>query len=456
MRSATTSPFRLRLFALALVLALAPAHLARASGYAIKEQSGRLLGSAFAGAGSSAQDPSVLFFNPAGIAKLDGYRVSGVFSAIFARTDFDNDDSSLSGPTPPFPPGGIPIPGGDGGDVGKTAKVPTFYAAAQMPKPVDFLHLGLGVNAPFGLSTEYEDDWVGRYSALNSRLTTYNFNPVVAVQPLPWLSLGAGAQFQYADAELTRAIDFGSILAGLGAPGAVPFGADGKVELKADDWGFGYTVGALAEPWKGTRLGVSYRSYINEHLDGTAKFEDVPPPLAPSPLFTNQDATARVSTPDSVEISLHQDLGTRWAVMGDIQWTNWSRFQVLRVNFAEEGVPNQVVSEQWHDSWFYSIGAQYALFSSLTLRGGFAYDETPMSDDHRTAPLPDQDRFWLTAGASYQYNRLIGLNLGYAHIFVRDAEIDEETVVGGALTYRTHGKYQTAIDIVSVQLDLRF
>jgi long-chain fatty acid transport protein len=445
-----TPPARAWLPALALVLGLGPADVAGASGYAIREQSGRLLGSAFAGSASSAQDPSVLFFNPAGIALLDGYRVSGVFSAVFAREKFDNDDSQLELPAPPFT---LPIPGGDGGNAGKTAKVPAFYATAQTP--IDFLHVGLGVTAPFGLSTEYEDDWVGRYSALNSRLTTYNFNPVAAVQVTPWLSLGAGAQFQYADAKLTRALDFGTILFGLGVPGAVPFGADGETELKADDWGYGYSVGALLQPRHGTRLGVSYRSYINEHLDGTAKFKDVPPPLAAAPQFTDQDASASVSTPDSVQISLHQDLGTRWAVMGDVQWTNWSRFQELHVDFKDAGVPSSVVSEQWHDSWFYSIGAQYALFPSLILRGGFAYDETPVLDDHRTAPLPDQDRFWLTTGASFQWNRLIGLNLGYAHIFVRDAEIDEETAVG-PLTYRTHGDYDTAIDIVSVQLDLRF
>lgn len=454
MRCALSPPARAWIAGLALAVALNPAGDARASGYAIKDQSGRLLGSAFAGAGSSAEDPSVIFFNPAGIARLPGYRVSAVLSTLFTRTEFDNDASSLTLPAPPpDPPIILPIPGGDGGNTGKTANVPAFYATAQTP--VDFLHLGLAVNAPFGLATEYEDDWVGRYSALNSRLTTYNLNPVAAVKLTPWLALGAGAQFQYADAKLTRALDFGSILAGLGVPGAVPFGADGEIELKADDWGYGYTLGALLEPRQGTRLGVSYRSYINEHLDGTAKFDDVPPPLAAAPQFTDQDATARVSTPDSVEISLHQDLGTRWAVMADAQWTNWSRFQVLRVNFEGEGVPSNVVSEQWHDSWFYSIGAQYALLRSLTLRGGFAYDETPVSDDHRTAPLPDQDRFWITAGASYQWTRLIGLSLAYAHIFMRDAEIDEEIAIG-PLTYRTHGDYETAIDIVSMQLDLRF
>lgn len=143
--SRATSRHRCRLGALALGVAvsLGSGQDAWASGYAVKEQSGRMLGSAFAGAGSAAQDPSVLFFNPAGIARLDGYRISGLGSGIFVRTRFDDDASVL------LPPG-LPIPGGNGGDTGKDALVPAVYATAA---PIEFLHLGIGVNAPFGLSS---------------------------------------------------------------------------------------------------------------------------------------------------------------------------------------------------------------------------------------------------------------------------------------------------------------
>src|SRR5512145_2926804 len=127
--------------ALAFAVSFGWAGEVMASGYAIKEQSASSLGTAFAGAGSSAQDPSVMFFNPAGITRLDGYRISGVASGIFPRTEFSNDGSVL---TPP----GLRIPGGDGGDAGEDALVPAFYLTAA---PNDFLHLGLGVNAPFGL-----------------------------------------------------------------------------------------------------------------------------------------------------------------------------------------------------------------------------------------------------------------------------------------------------------------
>ena len=417
--------------ALAFALSLGWAGDAMASGYAIKEQSASLLGTAFAGAGASAQDPSVMFFNPAGIARLDGYRISGSATGIFPRTEFSNDGSVLT-------PSNLPIPGGNGGDAGKDALVPAFYITAA---PNDFLHFGLSVNAPFGLSTKYSDGWVGRYNAIESTLKTTNINPVVAVKLNSWLSLGAGVQIQYIDAKLTRAIDFGSILVGLGVPGVEPFEFDGEVELEANDWGVGFTAGVLVEPIQGTRVGLSYRSYVDQDLGGDAKFKRVPFPLLQAiPAFQNQNATARVTTPDSIDLSVYHEIDDQWAVMGDVQWTNWSQFDELRVKFNKAGVPDDVTQEQWHDSWFYALGAHYKPIDWLTLRAGVAYDQTPVRDKFRTARAPDEDRFWIAAGGSYAFNSWISADLGYTHIFVRDADINEN-VTTGSVTHQLNGQY---------------
>ena len=430
---------------LVVAVSLAWAGDVMASGYAIKEQSASSLGTAFAGAGSSAQDPSVMFFNPAGITRLDGYRISGVASGIFPRTEFSNDGSVL---TPP----GLTIPGGEGGDAGDDALVPAVYLTAA---PNDFLHFGLGVNAPFGLSTKYDDHWVGRYHAIESALETTNINPVVAVKPISWLSFGAGLQIQYIDAKLTRAIDFGSILAGSGVPGAVPFGSDGEVELNADDWGVGFTAGVLVEPIQGTRLGLSYRSYIDQELDGDAKFKSVPLPLQAIAVFQNQNASAEVTTPDSIDLSVYHEINDRWAVMGDVQWTNWSHFDELRVEFDKAGVPDDVTEERWHDSWFFALGTQYKLLDPLTLRAGVAYDQTPIRDKYRTARLPGEDRYWIATGASYAFNDWLSADLGYAHLFLRDADINEN-VATGPVTHQLNGQYDAAVDIVSLQVNVKF
>jgi long-chain fatty acid transport protein len=440
-RGASTLVFALFLSA----LFLGWAGNAMGSGYAIKEQSASLLGTAFAGAGSSVQDPSVMFFNPAGLALLDGYRISGSASGIFPRTKFSNDDSVLT-------PLGLLIPGGNGGDAGEDALVPAFYLTAA---PNDLVHFGLGVNAPFGLSTEYDDHWVGRYHAIESTLETINISPTVAVRLNSWLSLGAGVQIQHIDAKLTRAIDFGAILAGLSVPGAVPFGSDGEVELNADDWGVGFTAGVLVEPIHGTRFGLSYRSYIDQELGGDAKFKGVPLQLQAIPAFQDQNASAEVTTPDSIYLSVYQEINDRWTVMSDVRWTNWSHFDELRVEFDEAGVPDDVTQERWHDTWFFALGTQYKLVDPLSLRAGVAYEQAPIRDKYRTARLPGQDRYWIAAGAGYVINAWLSADLGYAHLFLRDPDINER-ITTGPLTHQLSGQYDAAVDIVSLQINVKF
>jgi long-chain fatty acid transport protein len=162
-----------------------------------------------------------------------------------------------------------------------------------------------------------------------------------------------------------------------------------------------------------------------------------------------------VSTPDSVDLSVYHELNDQWAVMADAKWTNWSRFDELRVDFDQAGVADSVTKESWHDSWFFALGAEYQPLEPLTLRAGVAYDGTPVQDKHRTARLPDQDRYWLAIGGSYAVTRWLSADLGYAHIFVRNADINE-SVATGAFTHQLNGRCDSAVDIVSLQFNLKF
>src|SRR5262245_2900893 len=234
-------------YAIGVAAALLGSSQANASGYAIREQSGSMLGQAFAGSNASTADPSVIFFNPAGMSALDGNRVSAVASYIHPKNEFGDNNSTS---TPP-----VALGNDLGGDAGQDAIVPAFYGMTSLGA----FRLGIGVNVPFGLSTEYNDGWVGRYAALDSRLMTINVNPVLSYQVLDWLALGAGVQIERADARLTNAAFFG------------PLG-DGQVELQADDdVGFGFTAGALITPRPGTQIGIGFRSSVNHDLDGKAQ-----------------------------------------------------------------------------------------------------------------------------------------------------------------------------------------
>jgi len=401
---------------------------AMASGYALKEQSGSLLGQAFAGMGATAEDPSVIFFNPAGMSQLDGNRVTGILSAVLPVNRFHNDDSSFA-----VLPSAL-LGTNESGDAAQDAIIPAFYAMTQ----IDDFNLGVGVNVPFGLTTDYDDDWIGRYAAITSELLTINVNPVVSYRVTDWLSVGAGAQIQYIDARLTNAVFFG-------------VGLDGKSELKADDVGYGATAGVLLEPLRGTRIGVGWRSQINHKLDGDAKVET---PAGANIIDTGADA--EVTTPESVSLSLHHDINEQWAVVSTIEWTNWSRFDELRVKF-DNNLPNDVTEENWRDTWFHALGLNYrpTAIPDLTLRTGVALDETPVKDSHRTARVPDEDRYWLSVGLTYEVTEAFTFDLGYTHIFIKDAEIDEDFGTGvGAGTL--DGEYHNSVDILALQANLKF
>lgn len=437
---------------------LADVTQARAAGFALKEQSASGLGGAFAGQAAGSDDISAMFTNPAVTTRQAGSRVSAVASYIMPRVEFrSGSGSSIVG---------APISGGDGGgDVADDLLLPAFYALWDLDATFGIRHklrMGLGLNVPFGLETDYNDGWVGRYHALHSKLSTLNINPTLAFEPVRGVSLGAGLQIQYADATLTNAIDFGTIGAVAGVPFAVPTTQDGRARVDGNDWSYGYTLGALVEPWTGTRLGVGYRSRIEHRLSGRGTFRlddaGVGAALAGATgAFANTGAEAKVTTPEMVNIGFHQDLGERWSVAGEAQWTRWSRFRQLVVKFDNPAQPDSYTREDWNDSWFFAAGVTYRPTDSWTLRAGYAYDQSPVPDSTRTPRIPDNDRHWLSLGASYQAAPNLLLAAGYTHIFVRNGSVDL-SASGQGDTFRGNlsGRTEAAIDIVSLQGEWRF
>jgi long-chain fatty acid transport protein len=421
----------LRIYALAAVstAALLSAGDAAGSGFALREQSGSMLGQAFAGQNAYAMDPSIIFYNPAGMSALEGTQFSAVASFIFPVNEFDNDGSTtVLGPAP--------LGMNEGGDAGENALVPAAYAMTSFG---DF-RIGVGVNAPFGLTTEYDDNWIGRSAARTSSLKTMNVNPVVSYQATPWLSIGAGAQIQKVDARLTNALLFAPLLTG-------------EVELQADDVGYGFTAGALITPRAGTMIGIGFRSSVKHTLEGEADF--TLPAVIDAP--RSRDASADLETPESIGLSAYHQLNDRLALVGTVEWTNWSRFDELRVEFQSgPGAAESVTEENWDDTLFVALGANYQLTDNLLVRGGVAYDQTPVQDEFRTARLPDEDRFWVALGGTYALTEMISIDVGFTHIFIQDAEIDETlTAPNGAPIGTLSGDYENSVDIFAVQANIR-
>ena len=474
--------------------------------FLLNEQSVSGLGTAFAGGAAQAEDASTLFFNPAGIALLNQGELQLAAQALIPSASFHSEGSRYVLPGTPFD--SSPLNGGDGGDAGVTHVLPNFYLTQPIFRNHSYgdLSVGVGLSVPFGLETDYEPGWVGRYQSLRTKLTTFDIQPTIAYRFLDRISLGAGLNIQRASARLTQAIDFGlaaqpllgqfytglpAALAAQGVPpaligptiaatqqayanaGFVPSGRDGVSEITGDDWSVGFTLGGLFEYAKGNetsflqegRLGVSYRSAINHTLKGSVDFRDVPTITAPGApvqfplpeafqsIFFDQDANARLDLPDILHFSVYQRFAHHFAIMGDLAWTHWSRLQTVPIVFQNATTPTTVLNIDYDDAFRYAVGFEWYASDKLTLRLGFAYDETPIKGPElRTPRIPDNDRYFLSAGFKWAVMHCLDFDLGYSHLFVNEPKVDLLDDQG----HRLRGSFDASVEIVSASLTFRW
>ena len=430
--------FRLTLLASAATLGIAATTgAAHAAAFQLKENSAVDLGTAFAGAGSAARGPATVFNNPAGMTQLPGIQVSLGGSLIVPQAEFRGTARDAFGRT---------ISGGGQNDGGNPALVPNGYITWK-PDGSRFA-FGLGITSPFGLATTYGGSFVGRYQADKTDLRTIDINPAVAFEVAPWLSLGAGVSAQYGRAVFSSEINSSTIATSLfRRPTALP---DGNSNLNGNDFAFGYNFGALIKPGPGTNIGITYRSRVQHEFDGGVNFS-VPAPLNQAPNFQSSAARAKLVLPDTVGLSITQAFSPQLTVSSDVTWTNWSQFKTLKA-FRTDGTLLTNTPQHYDNSFFVSLGAEYKLTDKLAVRGGTAYDKSPVSNAYRTARVPDDDRYWLSIGASYQVLPGTTVDAGYAHIFVHSPRITEVSATGDVLT----GKYSNAIDIFSFGTRSRF
>lgn len=403
---------------------------AQAAGFALIEQSASGIGNAFAGGGAVAEDASTIFFNPAGMTYIQGTQLAGAIHLIKPSAEFDNNGSVAGAGAGPFP--SRPL-GGSGGDAGDLSVVPNFYYKRDL---TDTVKLGLGINAPFGLKTEYDKDWIGRFQAIKSELKTVNINPAIAFKLNDQLSIGAGISAMWAQAELTSAINLVT--------------SERTSKVKGDDWGFGFNLGTIYQATPDTRLSIAYRSKVEQHLDGDVKFS------ISNSQTPNGDVTADITLPESFSISAFSRLNNKWDLMGDLTWTRWSQFQELAV-YRDGGALLAKTTENWDNTLRYSVGANYHYSDAIKLRAGLAYDQEAVNDQYRTARIPGNDRKWLSLGAGWQVTPTSKLDIGYAHLFISDASIsDKQNTAALGRKGDLIGNYDGSVDILSLQYTHNF
>jgi long-chain fatty acid transport protein len=434
-----------------LSLTVADEH-ALASGYALREQSVSALGNAFAGATAGAEDLSYMFFNPAALTRQSGSQLLGAASAIIPQLEFHDGRASTAA--------GTSISGNEGGrNVGENGIAPVLYGMWDVQQSLGSdqnVKLGLGVNVPFGVETDYRDDWIGRYHALHSRVMAVNVNPAVAWEVVEGLSIAAGLQVQYFEARLTNAVDFGSIGQAVGV-GGVPTQQDGIARAEGDDFGYGFNLGILFEPWQGTRFGAAYRSDVHHTLRGDGDFKlDAAGTgqrlVDATGFFQDTPIKANLTTPETASFGVYHDISPEWAVMGEAAWTRWSRFRDLTIKFDNPAQPNNVTEQDWRDTWFFAVGLTWRPNERWTLRGGAAFDQDPTRERTRTPRLPTDDRYWLSLGVGYRPFENLRFNFGYTHVFIEDASIDlTASQPGNQFRGNLSGDVEGAVDIFGLQ-----
>lgn len=417
---------------LALAISAFGSTASHAAAFQLLEGNASGLGNAYAGSAAVAEDASTVFFNPAGMTLLPGRNVAFSVDLVRPQAEFSN-----RGSTNAFGQG----PGGNGGDAGDWAAVPAGYMTWQL---TDRLFAGLGVGAPFGLKTQYDSSWAGRFHAIKSEIKTVNINPSIAFKVNDVFSIGLGVNFQRIDADLTSAQNTGG-------------GLQALARIKGDDTAWGWNVGALFQLAPDTRLGVAYRSKVDYKLEGTARFSSITA-AAGTVAFLNQNfggnVTADVELPDTATFSVMQKISDRWTMLGDVSWTGWSTLQELAVNRDAGG---NVTTEElrWRDTWRVAFGGTYAYTDALSLKFGLAWDQTPVRDTTRLPRVPDEDRVWLSLGLQWRPNATSAVDVGYAHLFVKDAKVNNDG--GSALLKGTLvGEYENSVDILGVQYSTRF
>ncbi len=398
-----------------------------AAGFALNEQSISGMGTGFAGRSSSAEDASTVYGNPAGMSRIKREQVSVGAAAIVAKTDISGRGT---------------FGGSNDGDMVPFVGVPMGYYVKPLDENWTF---GFGMYAPFGLVTDYESGFAGRYWGDKSHVAVVTLQPTISYAFNDRVSVGFGPTINRLEGELTSAT----------LNRATPGRNDGEVKIKGDDTAVGFNVGVLVQATDDTRLGLTYHSKVKYKLDGHTKIKGPGfGPLAGS----KYDASLDIDTPESVDFSVTHELNEDWTLYAGSTWTRWSRLKEISVE--NDGVPaplrpsiGTITEEQdWHDTWSHAVGAAYKLNKQWTLRTGFSVDQSPTNNTDRSPRIPTGDRAILSFGAGWSPTDDLTFDFAYSYLKEEDAKINLVSATKGAY----QAKYENSAHGFGTSMTYRF
>ncbi len=392
----------------ALLISTLAGSQALAGAFHLNERSTAAQGASLSGSVSSARDVTFATFNPAALKTVESFEAGGNISLVLPIADATIQDGLFAGTKL---------------DADLLAVVPSFAIGYRVNED---LVVGFTTYSPFGLATDYDKDSPVQEYARESDLLTISFSPTVSYDVLDNLTFGASLNVLYGEARLTNAV----------------------VDLDGNDWAVGFSVGMLFEPVAGTQIGAAYHHGYDLDL--------------PTDSFGDFRGVAEASLPNWVQVGVTQSVTDDLRIMAEGRWINWSRFDSIDVSTpALEGHPDPKISalssvidpQNYKDTLFFALGAEYDVNDRFTVRGGVAWDETPTTDKFRTLRIPDEDRLWLSVGASYNLTDSMSADFAYSYLH---ALKDPEVTLGGDSLAGTKVKFDGGAHIFSLGWSMRF
>lgn len=381
--------------ALVLTGVAAATSTALAAGFQLTEQSSLGLGRAYAGAGIVGDDLSAVHYNPAGMTLLEGTRFQAGTTWIALNADYNGKDGSS-----------------ENGRL-KGQMIPAGYVTHQVN---DKIWLGFAMTVPFGMGTEYDKNWAENQRGTDAKIYTFDMNPNIAWKVSEFLSVGAGVSVQYAKAKLGMGLEQEAF-------GQYAYVGHGKIE--GDSWDWGFNLGVMISPTDKLRFGLAYRSSIEHDAEGDFTFSNGQGDLAAVNGYVF-NMTTSIETPDTVMLTSTWETTDKLRLSGLIRWANWSDFDELKIkntvpgrvdSMTQGAFREKTVINEWQDTWLFSVGADYRINDAFTVRGGLAYETSPVDDQStRMAVIPDTDRVWFSLGASWYPTQDLQFDVGATYL----------------------------------------
>ncbi|MDR4509985.1 MAG: outer membrane protein transport protein [Candidatus Brocadiaceae bacterium] len=388
-----------------------------------------------------ADDASAIIFNPAGLTQLKRPQISTGASFVIPKVEYHGN--------------GIHEDMGTGINT-----IPNLFFACPLIE--DKLATGIGISAPYGLRGNWEEDGFSRYVVTDFNLAILNVNPTITFKPFSFLSIGAGLDYYYAKSDVEKRVNVGLLNASLtGTPQdtTTPDGFQDLDDVHGD--GVGYNIGILYNITPQHTIGISFRSKADIDTKGSLKFSNLSGATAEA--FGGESFSTKARTtltlPEILILGYAYKHRERWSVEADVQWTNWTRFDVLRFDFAPSNPILDGGNEDvrnWHNTLGFALGGEYLLNETIKLRGGYAFHESPVPSDTFEPSIPMSSRHAVFTGFEYRWGGKMNKWIDFASGIAVYENRRITNSVGDELQGSIDGRYDSIDYLMAINFNYQF